>query len=70
MLKVRDVIKALETRGAVHVRTTGSHRRYCSACGQCQTTVSGHLGDNMGLGLAKRIQRDMVPCYGKGWLGV
>ncbi len=70
VMKVKEVIRALESRGAVHTRTSRSHRRFRSACGRCFTTVSGALGDEVGTGLAKKIQRDMAPCYGAGWLGV
>lgn len=59
---------ALEARGAWKTRTKGSHRRYESACGRCFTTVAGAPGDDIPMGTAKKIERDMAACFGPGWL--
>jgi predicted RNA binding protein YcfA (HicA-like mRNA interferase family) len=45
----------------------GSHARYKSACGKCVTTVPMHSGD-IKRGTLGGIEKDMPPCYGKGWL--
>jgi predicted RNA binding protein YcfA (HicA-like mRNA interferase family) len=37
-------------------------------CGQCVTTVPVHAGEDIGPGLLRRIERDLEPCLGKGWL--
>lgn len=37
-------------------------------CGQCVTTVPIHAGEDIGPGLLRRIERDLEPCLGKGWL--
>lgn len=60
-MKTRDVIQALQARGAMHTRTNGSHRRFESACGRCFTTVSGKPGDDVPTGTARKIERDMTP---------
>ena len=35
---------------------------------QCVTTVPVHAGEDIGPGLLRRIERDLEPCLGKGWL--
>ena len=37
-------------------------------CGRCVTTVPVHAGEDIGPGLLRRIERDLEPCLGKGWL--
>lgn len=37
-------------------------------CGQCQTTVPVHAGEDLGDGLLGKIQRDLEPCLGHRWL--
>ncbi len=37
-------------------------------CGRCVTTVPVHTGEDIGPGLLRRIERDLEPCFGKGWL--
>ena len=32
------------------------------------TTVPVHAGEDIGPGLLRRIERDLEPCLGKGWL--
>jgi len=32
------------------------------------TTVPVHTGEDIGPGLLRRIERDLEPCLGKGWL--
>jgi HicA toxin of bacterial toxin-antitoxin, len=48
------------------VRQRGSHLRI--ECGKCVTTVPVHAGEDIGPGLLRRIERDLEPCLGKGWL--
>jgi predicted RNA binding protein YcfA (HicA-like mRNA interferase family) len=67
-MKVREVIRALEDRGAVHVRSHGDHRRYTSECGKCHTSVDGKPSADVPTGTLLAIERDMAPCYGKRWL--
>ena len=66
-MTAREVVKALKAHGATLVRQAGSHARYRSACGNCATTVPMHKGD-IPRGTLGAIEKDMEPCYGKGWL--
>ena len=66
-MTAREVVKALKALGATLVRQVGSHARYVSACGRCATTVPMHKGD-IARGTLHAIEKDMEPCYGKGWL--
>jgi predicted RNA binding protein YcfA (HicA-like mRNA interferase family) len=50
----------------VEVRQRESHLRV--ECGRCVTTVPIHAGEDVGSGLLRRIERDLEPCLGKGWL--
>lgn len=67
-MTAREVVRRLGKLGAVEVRQVGSHKRFVSACGKCATTVAMHTGD-IPKGTLRAIERDMEPCYGKGWLG-
>ena len=59
--------------GGWHVRTRGSHRLYrATKTGEtgnvnAQTTVGFHPGD-IPNGTLHKIQKDMVPVFGEGWL--
>jgi predicted RNA binding protein YcfA (HicA-like mRNA interferase family) len=64
----REVIQKLESRGAKRVRQKGSHAFYRSSCGRCVTVVPIHKGEDVGVGLLRKIQKDMAPCYGERWL--
>jgi hypothetical protein len=48
------------------LRQAGSH--LIVRCGQCQTTITVHKGEDYGSGLLRRIERDLEPCLAKGWL--
>ena len=63
----RDLIRVLTKLGAIKVRQAGSHARFVSACGKCATTVPIHPGD-IKRGTLMAIEKDMTPCYGKGWV--
>ena len=58
--------RLLRERGCVEVRQKGSHIRI--QCGACVTTVSVHAGEDIGVGLLRKIERDLESCLGKGWL--
>jgi len=57
----------------VHVRTRGSHRLYEATKTAkaepitARTTVAFHPGD-VPKGTLHKIQKDMVPVFGEGWL--
>jgi predicted RNA binding protein YcfA (HicA-like mRNA interferase family) len=56
----------LRSRGCIETRQRGSHVRI--ECRTCVTTVPVHAGEDIGLGLLRRIERDLERCLGKGWL--
>ncbi len=59
-------MRRIEQLGGVHVRTTGSHRIY--RAGQSTTTVAGNPGHDIATGTLHKIERDLAPEFGKGWL--
>ncbi len=67
-MNARDVIRRLLSLGAVRVRQRGSHIVFRSPCGRCTTVVPDHGGEDIGKGLLRKIERDMTPCFGEGWL--
>ena len=56
-MKVRDVIRLVESEGWRHVRTTGSHRHYKHPSKPNVVTIPGHLGDELPKGTLKSILR-------------
>ncbi|MFA5786165.1 MAG: type II toxin-antitoxin system HicA family toxin [Actinomycetota bacterium] len=62
----REVLRILRRRGCEVVRQHGSHVRV--RCGDCQTTVPVHAGEDVALGTLRAIARELEPCIGKGWL--
>lgn len=65
-MKAKDLRRICASVGCVEVRQKGSHLRI--ECGACVTTVPIHSGEDLGPGLLRRIERDLEPCLGKGWL--
>ncbi|MBW8711791.1 MAG: type II toxin-antitoxin system HicA family toxin [Mycobacterium sp.] len=65
-MTARDLRRILRSHGCVETRQRGSHVRI--ECGTCVTTVPAHAGEDIGPGLLRRIERDLEPCLGKGWL--
>ena len=65
-MKAREVNAKLEAAGAVVVRQRGSHRLY--RLGDCVTVVAQHAGRDIPTGTLRKIERDLEPCLGKGWL--
>jgi predicted RNA binding protein YcfA (HicA-like mRNA interferase family) len=66
LVTAKDLRRILRSFGCVEIRQRGSHLRI--ECGQCVTTVPVHAGEDIGPGLLRRIERDLEPCLGKGWL--
>lgn len=66
-MKSRDVVRAIEARGGVFMRQRGSHLRFrVEANGVVVfTTVPDH---EVGKGLLAKIERDLEPALGRGWL--
>ncbi|MBM3727739.1 MAG: addiction module toxin, HicA family [Acidobacteria bacterium] len=56
-MKVRDLIRLIESDGWVHVRTTGSHRHFKHDRKPHVVTVPGSPGDDIPIGTLKSIFR-------------
>jgi len=46
-MKVRDLIKVIESDGWLHVKTRGSHRQYKHPAKKGRVTIAGHPGDDV-----------------------
>lgn len=68
-MKAREVNHRIERLGGYVLRERGSHRFYAAETqqGTVHTTVPQHGGD-IPTGLLSKIQRDLEPAFGKGWL--
>lgn len=68
-MKAREVDRRIEALGGVILRQRGSHRFYRVERGGTvgHTTVPQHAGD-IPAGLLRKIERDLEPALGKGWL--
>jgi predicted RNA binding protein YcfA (HicA-like mRNA interferase family) len=68
-MKAREVNSRIEKLGGHVLRQKGSHRFYEveTEKGAARTTVPQHGGD-IPTGLLAKIQRDLEPALGKGWL--
>jgi predicted RNA binding protein YcfA (HicA-like mRNA interferase family) len=55
-----------QVTGCIETRHHGSLGRI--ECGKGLTMVPVHAGEDSGPGLLRRIERDLEPCLGKGWL--
>jgi len=56
-MKVRDVIKLLEARGWILVRTRGSHRQFRHPARPGLVTIAGKPGDDLPPGTLKSVFR-------------
>jgi len=54
-MKIRDMIKLIESDGWYLVATKGSHRQYKHALKNGRVTVAGHPGDDLALGTINSI---------------
>jgi predicted RNA binding protein YcfA (HicA-like mRNA interferase family) len=54
-MKVRDVIKTVESAGWKHVKTKGSHRQYKHPTKRGRVTIPGHPNDDLHPGTLKSI---------------
>jgi predicted RNA binding protein YcfA (HicA-like mRNA interferase family) len=54
-VKVRDLIRLVESDDWKHVRTTGSHRHFKHPSKPNVVTIPGHLGDDVATGTLKSI---------------
>jgi predicted RNA binding protein YcfA (HicA-like mRNA interferase family) len=56
-MKVRDVIRLIESDGWRMVRQKGSHRQFHHPTKPGTVTVAGHLSDDMPIGTLKNIMK-------------
>jgi predicted RNA binding protein YcfA (HicA-like mRNA interferase family) len=56
-MKVRDLVRLIESDGWRHVRTTGSHRHFKHSSKPNVVTVPGSGGDDVPVGTMKAILR-------------
>jgi predicted RNA binding protein YcfA (HicA-like mRNA interferase family) len=56
-VKVRDLLRLVQSDGWQHVRTTGSHRHYKHPSKPNVITIPGHLNDDVPVGTLKAILR-------------
>jgi predicted RNA binding protein YcfA (HicA-like mRNA interferase family) len=56
-VKVRDLIKLVESDGWRHVRTTGSHRHFKHPTKRNVVTIPGNPGDDVPIGTLKSVFR-------------
>ena len=54
-MKVRDVIRMIETDGWFIIDTKGSHRQYKHPLKKGRVTIAGHLGDDLAPGTLNSI---------------
>ena len=56
-MKVREVIRLIESHGWFHVRTRGDHRQYHHRTRPGTVTISGKLGEDMPKGTLNSVLR-------------
>ena len=56
-MKVRDLIRIIESDGWRHVRTTGSHRHFKHVTKPNVVTIPGNPSDDVPIGTLKAILR-------------
>lgn len=56
-MKVREVIRLIESQGWRQVHQVGSHRQYKHATKPGRVTIAGNLGDEMRAGTLASIKR-------------
>lgn len=74
-MRAREVVSRIEkakcgnAKACFEAGQRGSHLKFECACNghECRTSVPMHPGD-LGTGLLHKIERELEPCLGKGWL--
>ncbi len=66
MMTGRELLRIVTRLGCEIVRQRGSHVRV--RCSWCRTSVPVHAGEDLKVGLMSKIERDLAPCLGPGWL--
>jgi predicted RNA binding protein YcfA (HicA-like mRNA interferase family) len=54
-MKVRDIIKLIESYGWYQINTRGSHRQYKHSKKTGRVTIAGHLNDDLAPGTLNSI---------------
>jgi len=54
-MKIRDIIKMIESDSWYQVNTKGSHRQYKHPVKQGRVTIAGHPGDDLAAGTLNSI---------------
>jgi predicted RNA binding protein YcfA (HicA-like mRNA interferase family) len=62
----RELRRILNALGCVEIRQKGSHLTI--KCGDCQTIVPVHKGEDLKTGTLHSIVKALEPCLGKDWL--
>lgn len=65
-MKAKELLRLLRGYNCFELRQSGSHVRV--QCGKCYTTLPLHAGEDLGIGLLKKIEKDLAVCLGGGWL--
>lgn len=75
LVKSKEVNRRIERLGGINVRQVGSHRRYKATYTRADgtattasTTVAQHASDDIPVGTLKKIESDLAPAFGEGWL--
>jgi predicted RNA binding protein YcfA (HicA-like mRNA interferase family) len=66
-MKSRELLRLLRRLGCYEIRRRGSH--VIVRCGDCQTVVPVHPGEELRTGTLRAIERQLEPCLGNRWLG-
>lgn len=64
-MKIRDIIKLIETDGWYQVDTRGSHRQYKHTTKPGRVTIAGHPGDDLATGTLNSILKQAKLKEGK-----
>ena len=64
-MKIRDVIKLIETDGWYLVTTRGSHRQYKHPTKTGRVTIAGHPGDELAPGTLNSILKQAQLAKGR-----
>ncbi|WGW12766.1 type II toxin-antitoxin system HicA family toxin [Saxibacter everestensis] len=68
-MRAREVEQRIRKLGGEHTRTVGSHKRFRITANDvtASTAVPQHSGD-IPTGTLHKIEKDLEPALGKGWL--
>lgn len=65
-MTAKDLFRILTAKGCGKIRQKGSHVIF--RCGECQTVIPMHAGDDIKAGTLRAIEKQLEPCLGRGWL--